>query len=64
MAIHYNGSALWLDAQKNGNPWLNPYSTAAVEYAVSYTHLGMKRLPDEAGGAPAVEDPASMKPVE
>ena len=32
MAIHYNGSALWLDAQKNGNPWLNPYSTAAVEY--------------------------------
>ena len=25
---------------------------------------GMKRLPDEAGGAPAVEDPASMKPVE
>ena len=24
----------------------------------------MKRLPDEAGGAPAVEDPASMKPVE
>ena len=23
MAIHYNGSALWLDAQKNGNPWLN-----------------------------------------
>ena len=32
MAIHYNGSARWLDAQKNGNPWLNPYSTAAVEY--------------------------------
>lgn len=32
MAIHYNGDALWLDAQKNGNPWLNPYSTAAVEY--------------------------------
>ena len=32
MAIHYNGSALWLDARKNGNPWLNPYSTAAVEY--------------------------------
>ena len=32
MAIHYNGSALWLDAQKNGKPWLNPYSTAAVEY--------------------------------
>ncbi len=25
---------------------------------------GMKRLPDEAGGAPAVEAPASMKPVE
>ena len=24
----------------------------------------MKRLPDEAGGAPAVEDPASMRPVE
>lgn len=32
MAIHYNGDALWLDAQKNGNPWLNPYSEAAVEY--------------------------------
>ena len=32
MAIHYNGDALWLDAQKDGNPWLNPYSTAAVEY--------------------------------
>ena len=32
MAIHYNGDALWLDAQKNGNPWLNPYSGAAVEY--------------------------------
>ena len=32
MAIHYNGDALWLDAQKNGNPWLNPYSAAAVEY--------------------------------
>lgn len=32
MAIHYNGDALWLDAQKNGNPWLNPYSDAAVEY--------------------------------
>lgn len=32
MAIHYNGDALWLDAQKNGNPWLNPYSPAAVEY--------------------------------
>ena len=31
MAIHY-GDGLWLDAQKNGNPWLNPYSTAAVEY--------------------------------
>ncbi len=25
---------------------------------------GMKRLPDESGGSPAVEDPASMKPVE
>ena len=25
---------------------------------------GMKRLPDEAGGEPTVEDPASMKPVE
>ena len=25
---------------------------------------GMKRLPDEAGGEPVVEDPASMKPVE
>ena len=25
---------------------------------------GMKRLPDESGGEPAVEDPASMKPVE
>ena len=25
---------------------------------------GMKRLPDETGGSPAVEDPASMKPVE
>ena len=32
MGIHYNGDALWLDAQKNGNPWLNPYSAAAVEY--------------------------------
>ena len=32
MAIHYNGDALWLDAQKNGNPWLNPYFEAAVEY--------------------------------
>ena len=32
MAIHYNGDALWLDAQKNGNAWLNPYSAAAVEY--------------------------------
>ena len=32
MAIHYNGDALWLDAQKNGSPWLNPYSEAAVEY--------------------------------
>ena len=32
MAIHYNGDALWLDAQKDGNPWLNPYSSAAVEY--------------------------------
>ena len=32
MAIHYNGDALWLDAQKNGNPRLNPYSEAAVEY--------------------------------
>ena len=32
MAIHYNGDALWLDAQKNGNPWLNPYSAAAVQY--------------------------------
>lgn len=32
MGIHYNGDALWLDAQKNGNPWLNPYSPAAVEY--------------------------------
>ena len=32
LAIHYNGDALWLDAQKNGNPWLNPYSAAAVEY--------------------------------
>ena len=32
MAIHYNGDALWLDAAKNGNPWLNPYSAAAVEY--------------------------------
>ena len=32
MAIHYNGSALWLDAQKGGNAWLNPYSAAAVEY--------------------------------
>ena len=25
---------------------------------------GMKRLPDESGGSPTVEDPASMKPVE
>ena len=32
MGIHYNGDALWLDAKKNGNPWLNPYSAAAVEY--------------------------------
>ena len=32
MAIHYNGDALWLDAQKDGNAWLNPYSDAAVEY--------------------------------
>lgn len=32
MAIHYNGDALWLDAQKDGNAWLNPYSAAAVEY--------------------------------
>lgn len=32
MAIHYNGDTLWLDAQKDGNPWMNPYSTAAVEY--------------------------------
>jgi len=32
MAIHYNGDALWLDAQKGGDPWLNPYSAAAVEY--------------------------------
>lgn len=32
MAIHYNGDSLWLDAQKNGNAWLNPYSAGAVEY--------------------------------
>ena len=32
MGIHYNGDALWLDAQKDGNAWLNPYSAAAVEY--------------------------------
>ncbi len=25
MAIHY-GDGLWLDAQKDGNAWLNPYS--------------------------------------
>ena len=31
MAIHY-GDGLWLDAQKDGNAWLNPYSAAAVEY--------------------------------
>ena len=31
MAIHY-GDGLWLDAQKGGNAWLNPYSAAAVEY--------------------------------
>ena len=30
MAIHY-GDGLWLDAQKDGNAWLNPYSAAAVE---------------------------------
>ena len=28
---HY-GDGLWLDAQKDGNAWLNPYSAAAVEY--------------------------------
>ena len=32
MAIHYNGSARWLDAQKNGNPWLNPYAAETVQY--------------------------------
>lgn len=32
MAIHYQGTKLWLDAVENGNPWLNPYSTAAVNY--------------------------------
>ena len=29
MAIHYNGDSLWLDAQKNGNAWLNPYSAVS-----------------------------------
>ena len=30
MAIHY-GDGLWLDAQKDGNAWLNPYSAAEVQ---------------------------------
>ena len=32
MGIRYDGSMLWLDAVQNGNPWLNPYSAAAVTY--------------------------------
>ena len=32
-----DGQSLWLDesAQKNGNPWLNPYADAAVSYLLS-----------------------------
>ena len=29
MAIHY-GDGLWLDAQKDGNAWLNPYSACLL----------------------------------
>ena len=57
--VNLSGGQIRVESQEG--EWCRFVFTLPVQ---SPDSSSMKRLPDEAGGAPAVEDPASMRPVE
>ena len=59
MLVNLSGGQIRVESQQG--EWCRFVFTLP---ATSPNPGGMKRLPDTAGGAPSVEEPASMRPVE